>query len=253
MSKELFFIGQPAPFKPGIKVYPPFVNEVIQNPKYSLYVKILTQSQEEIEDDFVAAKKEMDIYPTPMEFLLNNSYHNKEYQILAKEAFEFFTKEKVNFFYEQKIIIFGDLKDILSKIETIEDLSELITLKEEEFFNFQNLIREAVNKKTVEPPNPNEHPKIRAMKAKARYRDKVKAKQAAKNGITLFTSLVSICCMGLGITPLTVGEMSYVAMEAIIGTYQNKEKYELDIDSLLAGADSKKIKPKYWIRNLEEE
>jgi hypothetical protein len=31
-----------------------------------------------------------------------------------------------------------------------------------------------------------------------------------------------------------------------------KEKYEIDIDSLLAGADSKKIKPKYWIRNSEE-
>ena len=46
--------------------------------------------------------------------------------------------------------------------------------------------------------------------------------------------------------------MSYVSMGAILAVYQNKEKYELDIDSLLAGADSKKIKPKYWIRNLEE-
>jgi hypothetical protein len=58
--------------------------------------------------------------------------------------------------------------------------------------------------------------------------------------------------MGLGITPLTIGEMSYVAMENILKKYQEKEKYELDIDSLFAGADSKKIKPKYWIRNFEE-
>ena len=41
-------------------------------------------------------------------------------------------------------------------------------------------------------------------------------------------------------------------MQAILNQYQTKEKYEIDIDSLLAGADSKKIKPKYWIRNLEE-
>jgi hypothetical protein len=34
-------------------------------------------------------------------------------------------------------------------------------------------------------------------------------------------------------------------------TYQGKEKYQLDVDSLLAGADSKKIKPEYWIRNLD--
>jgi hypothetical protein len=70
----------------------------------------------------------------------------------------------------------------------------------------------ACDQKTVEPPNPNEHPKIKAMKAKARYRDKVKAKQNAKNGITLFTTMASICCMGIGLTPLNIGEMSYVSM-----------------------------------------
>jgi hypothetical protein len=50
------------------------------------------------------------------------------------------------------------------------------------------------------------------MKAKARYRDKIKAKQQAKNGLTLFSTMTSICCMGIGITSLNIGEMSYVAM-----------------------------------------
>jgi hypothetical protein len=58
--------------------------------------------------------------------------------------------------------------------------------------------------------------------------------------------------MGLGITPLNIGEMSYVAMESITRKYQEKEKYQLDIESLLAGADSKKVKPKYWIANFED-
>ena len=31
------------------------------------------------------------------------------------------------------------------------------------------------------------------------------------------------------------------------------EKYDIDIRSLLAGADSKKVKPKYWIRNSDKE
>ena len=111
-----------------------------------------------------------------------------------------------------------------------------------------------MGKKMVELPNPNEHPKIKEMKRRARYRDKVKAKNAAKSkdGVSLFTLLASICCMGLGITPLNIGEMSYVSIDSIIRKYQEKEKYELDIKSLLAGADSKKIKPKYWIRNFEE-
>jgi hypothetical protein len=83
------------------------------------------------------------------------------------------------------------------------------------------------------------------MKRKARYRDKIKAKEAekGKRGISQYTMLVSICCMGLGITPLNIGEMSYIAAESIFRKYQEKEKYQLDIDSLLAGADSKKIKP----------
>jgi hypothetical protein len=149
------------------------------------------------------------------------------------------------------MIVIGEIEEILKNIKSIE---ELIVITEEDFFDFQNAIRECTGKKTVAPYDPNEHPKIKKMKRMARYRDKVKAKQNAKgkDGVSFFTTLVSICCMGLGITPLNIGEMSYVALENILRKYQEKEKYELDINSLLAGADSKNIKPKYWIRNFEE-
>ena len=251
MSKELYFLCQPYEFKPGIKIYPPTVNDVVTNQYFGQYMTLLTYSQEDVEDEFLNAKKKLEIYPTPMEFMLNNSYHNKQYDELCKSAFKFFIHEEVVFLYEQKIIVIGNIQEILKTTQSLEDL---VVIKEEEFFEFQNAIRACVGKKPAEPYNPNEHPKIREMKRKARYRDKIKSKNAAKNkdGITLFTTLVSICCMGLGITPLNIGEMSYIAIESILRKYQEKEKYELDIDSLLAGADSKKIKPKYWIRNFEE-
>jgi hypothetical protein len=84
-----------------------------------------------------------------------------------------------------------------------------------------------VGKKIVEPPITDEDPRVAEIKRKARYRDRLKAKQASKgkDGISLYTTLVSICCMGLGITPLNIGEMSYVAIEAILRKYQEKEKY----------------------------
>lgn len=251
MSKESFFIGQPVLFKNGIKIYPPMVKEVIIEPFYGHYCKILTQSQEDIEDQFLEENKTLEVYPTPLEFLLNNSYHNKDFEKICKNAFKFFLHDEVTFVYEQKMIVIGEINEVVKKAKTLNDL---VLLTEKDFFEFQNLIRESVGKKTVEPPNPNEHPKIKEMKRKARYRDRVKEKQAAKSkdGITLFTSLVSICCMGLGITPLNIGEMSYVAIDSVLRKYQEKEKYQLDIESLLAGADSKKIKPKYWIRNFEE-
>lgn len=251
MNKEIFFICEPVDFKPGIKIYPPTVKEVIVDNNYGVYSRLLTYSQEEVEDEFVEAKKTLEVYPTPIEFMLNNCYHHKDYEKTCKDAFKFFIHQEVNFLYEQKIIIVGKIEEVLKNAQSIDDL---VMIKEEDFFDFQNIIRECIGKKMVEPPNPNEHPKIKEMKRKARYRDKVKAKQAAKgkDGITLFTTLVSICCMGLGITPLNIGEMSYVALESILRKYQEKEKYQLDIDSLLAGADSKKVKPKYWIRNFEE-
>ena len=56
--------------------------------------------------------------------------------------------------------------------------------------------------------------------------------------------------MDMGLNPLNIGEMSYAAIGILMQTYQEKEKYHIDVESLQAGADSKKIKPKYWIRNL---
>jgi hypothetical protein len=35
-------------------------------------------------------------------------------------------------------------------------------------------------------------------------------------------------------------------------TYQEKHKYEVDIESLMNGADKKKVKPQFWIRNIED-
>ena len=252
MSKEAFFLGEPVQFKTGVMIYPPKVKDVATNDYYGIYSRILTYSQEEVEDEFLDANKQLDIYPTPIEFMLNNSYHHKEYELQCKAAFKFFIHKDVNFLYDQKMIIIGKLEDVLKNAQSLDDL---VIIKEEEFFDFQNMIRESIGKKIVEPPNPNEHPKIKEMKRRARYRDKIKSKNAtkSKDGASLFTILVSICCMGLGVTPLNIGEMSYAAVDSIVRKYQEKEKYELDIKSLLAGADSKKIKPKYWIRNFEEE
>lgn len=247
MTNELFFLGEPYSFKKGIKVYPPTVRDVVTNDRFSLYVKVLCSSQEDIEDAFMEDGQNLKEYPTPLEFLLNNCYHSAQYEAIAKEAFHFFIRQDVTFGRNQKLIIIGKANEVLNNVTSLD---EIVTLTEDDFFDFQNLIREACGKKIVEKPDPNEHPKIKEMKRKARYRDRIKAKKS--EGITLFTSLVSICCMGLGINPLNIGEMSYVALESIIRKYQDKEQYQTDIDALIAGGDSKKIKPKYWITNFEK-
>ena len=257
MINPATFIGEPQYFKDICRIYPPKIKDVVANTQFSIYNKILTISQEDLDDEARKNKKNPDDdieRITPFECLLSCSYHNPAFRNLAKEAFEFFTHEKVDFLYSEKVVVFGGLGEGLIQAK---NLSDLRLLKEEDYFAFQNAIRKsfgAQELKEPEPFDPKEDPRIRRMKEKIRERDRIKAKQAAEgkgNGISLSTTLVAICCMGIGITPLNIGELSYAAITPIMNMMQEKEKYDIDIRSLLAGADSKKIKPKYWIRNSD--
>lgn len=233
------------------KIFPPKVGEILADNNLS-YIGLLTMSQEDIEDSILDPKKnknknlsEIKI-PTPFEYLMALATEPKEAKVISA-AIEFFIKEPVTIMGQIGAILIGDLEEELSKAGSLESLR---MINSENFFQFQNLVRISVGSKPVEPPNPNEHPKIKAMKAKARLRDRIKSKSG--KGINLSTTLAAICCMGIGITPLNIGEISYGSMRILTSMYQGKEKYELDIDSLLAGADSKKVKPKYWIKNLDD-
>lgn len=251
MTKENFLLNLPVKVKKNLYIYPPLVKELIENENAWAYVKLLTQSQEDIEDEIMKKNKNSKDFPTPFEDLFLKAKEAPMFEHFLKEAFKFFIHDEVNFLYDLRLIVVGNLEEVVQKLGNIDDL---IYICENDFFNFQNVIRESVGEKIIEAPDPNEHPRIKEMKRKARYRDRVKAKQASKTGegISFFTMLVSICCMGLGITPLNIGEMSYSAVKSILQKYQDKEKYQLDIDSLLAGGDSKKIHPKYWIKNLDD-
>lgn len=248
MIDARILLRAPLNFKGKCKVYPPSTNEVVFTDLFTQYQKMLTVTQEEIEDEIFSDKNVQGNpnlkIPTPFEFVLANSYQSKPFEQIARQAFEFFIHQPVYFLYEQKAILIGELEEELKKAKTVDDL---ILLTEEEFFEFQNLVRECLGNDPVELPDPNEDPRVKRIKAKARYRDKIKAKQG--KGLQLGTIICAICCMGIGVTLLNIGEISYASLGTIMKMYQDKERYELDIQSLLAGADKKKIKPVYWIKN----
>lgn len=234
MIDERILLGEPIPFGKICKIYPPTVRDVVVNQQFSIFRKLFTITQEELEE--LAPEGEGKL--TPLELLLNYAYNSEPLFLIIQEGFEFFTHENVEFLFNEKAIRFAGGG----------------VLDEKNYFDFQNRVRLALGAEMAQPPepsNPNEDPRITRMKKMARERDRIKEKQAAKNGLTLSESLVSICCMGIGITPLNIGEMSYASVGALMNKYQLKEKYDLDTRSLLAGADPKKIKPKYWIREKE--
>lgn len=238
------FLGLPQKFKNLCTIYPPTINDMLREETKGL-ANILTITQEEIEDLFVDKVDQQGnpiVPPTVLEYFLINSMYNKVFEKQFIKSFELFLHEPVSLLYELQSIIIGDLKKETLRVKNPADYR---ILNKDNFFDFQNAIRSALGEKPVEPPRENEDPRIKRMKAKARYRDRIKAKKGI--GITFEETLVSICCMGIGLNPLNIGEISYAATKQLVEKYQQKEKYELDIRSLLAGADSKKIKPKYWM------
>ena len=242
------FLGLPQRFENFCTIYPPTINQVLKEETKQL-INLLTISQEEIEDFFID-KKDKDGKsinpPDPFTYIMGNSQYNKEFEEKVVKSFELYIHEPVSLQYVAECIVIGDLQKEFLKISSIGNMmKELRIINKDNFFEFQNAIRRALGEKELAPPNPNENPRIKEMKAKARYRDRIKAKKGL--GITFEETLISICCMGIGLNPLNIGEISYAASKKLVEKYQQKEKYDIDIRSLLAGADSKKIKVQYWM------
>lgn len=247
MINERTFLKLPTNFGDLCKIYPPSVTEVVGLEEFGMYRATLTLSQEEIEDAYIDPNEIVPNYnqfiPTPFQYLLI-TYHqeSEEMRKIILDSFEFFLKEPVIIVPELEIIIIGKTEE---ELDPDVDLVDPRLIDENNFFEFQNKIRESIGIDAVAPPNPNEDPRVKRIKAKGRKRDRIKAKQSSQK---LGNLLAAICCMGVGLNPLNIGEISYASVGSLIETYQGKEAYDIDIKCLLAGADSKKVKPKYWIK-----
>lgn len=247
MINSNFFLGVPQNFLDICKVYPPKIIEIVSDQNYPVYKKLLLTSQEDIEDELVEKGERFTEVPTPFERLFSLIGEDERFKDIIVKAFTFFIHEPVTLLTDAQIVVIGELEEVLSQAQSLTDL-HFIT--KDNFFMFQNLLRESIGENPIEPYNPDENPKVKYFKAKARMRDRVKAN--SKDGLNLGTILAVISCMNLGLNPLNVGEITQAALGALMRYYQEKTKYEIDIQSLLAGADRKKVKPINWIRNLTD-
>ena len=245
MINDKVFLGYPIPFKDICNIYPPKVKDIVGNDEAIQWQALFTMSQEELDDAYRNEDKTV-MTPNPFTYLLLMYYSEEDKRPLVLNGFKQLLHEPVTIIPEMEIIVIGVEEE---NLDPDVHLVEPRLLNAENYFDFQNLIRDAMGLNRVEPPDPDEDPRVARIKAKSRYREKVKAKKNL--GPKFGTLLAAICCMGIGLNPLNIGEMSYANVVWLIEMYQQKEAYEIDIRSLLAGADSKKVKPKYWIKNLK--
>lgn len=250
MIDERIFLGYPIDFKDICQIYPPTVNDVIGNKDFLIYQSLFTMTQEDLNDAYGQDERIKQV-PTPFQYLLMNYYQDEEIRKKIHAAFDKFIHEPVTIVPEIEMLLIGKSED---EIDPDVDLESPRLLTEENFFDFQNMIRKVMGENEAKPPepeDPNLDPRIKRYKAKIRASEKMLAKKKAGKGPTFGTLLAAICCMGIGLTPLNIGEMSYACVHWLIAMEQQKEEYDIDIRALLAGADSKKVKPKYWIKNID--
>jgi len=245
MIDERVFLGYPIDFKDICQIYPPTVNDVCGNKDFLIYQSLFTMTQEELEDAYVDSAGATNV-PTPFQYLLMNYYQDETMREKIEDGFMKFVHEPVTIVPEIEMLLIGKSED---ELDPDVDLENPRLLTEENFFDFQNAIRMVMGEKAAEPPDPDEDPRVKRIKAKARYRERLKAKR--QKGPQFGTLLAAICCMGIGLSPLNIGEMSYACVHWLISMEQQREEYDIDIRALLAGADSKKVKPKYWIKNID--
>ena len=250
MINDRIFLGFPIKFGDICEIFPPKVNDVVGNERFNVYLSLFTITQEDLDEIYLKDKSVKKV-PTPFQYLMMNYYSEEEMRGYIEEAFRLFVHEPVTIVPELEMLLVGKSEDELDPDVDLEN-PRLIT--EDNFFDFQNKIRLSVGQKLIEKPIEEEEnldPRVKRWKMKVKESEKIINAKKAKKAPTLGTLLAAICCMGIGLNPLNIGEISYACVQWLVAMYQQNEEYDIDIRALLAGADSKKVKPKYWIKNLD--
>ena len=251
MIDDRIFLGFPIDFQGICQIYPPTVNDVVGNKDFGVYQSLFTITQDELDKAFLQDERVTQV-PTPFQYLLINYHQDKNTQQIIERAFQFFVREPVTIVPEIEMLLIGKSED---ELDPDVDLENPRLLTAENYFDFQNQIRKVMGAEAEKAPDPEEEnldPRIKRYKMKVRQSEEMLKRKKAKDAPTLGTLLAAICCMGIGLNPLNIGEMSYACVHWLISMEQQKEEYDIDIRALLAGADSKKVKPKYWIKNIDE-
>ena len=247
MISERILFGFPIIFNDVCLIYPIKNKDIIEIGGYETFwqlFSLLTISYDDLYDicreKAKKEKKKLEIKDVPMPWdnlwsIILDKQSNGAEQI--KIALQLFVKDDILFLPELKEIIIGPIE-------------EHRAINDTNFFDFQNAIRTSIGQKEVKPPDLKMHPKLREMKAKARERDRIKAKQEGGN-FSFANLLLCACAMNIGINIDNVLEQTYAMLFTLYKIGNKKEKFDIDIRSLIAGADPKKVKLKQW--NIEDD
>lgn len=169
------------------------------------------------------------------------NFSTLSYLLKSAELNEMFFLElekALSTFIQEDILLLPKINAIL-----VGPPSERRLIKEDNFLDFQTILRIQNRKEVPEPPPENESAIAKKMRLARERREAVKRKQQQQNGSQQeLAELLEIA----EVFGIDYYEKSIYAFYGLIQRHQLKEKWDQDIQMLCAGADSKKIKTKYW-------
>jgi hypothetical protein len=179
------------------------------------------------------------------QYLLVSASLDNTFFLDFKLGLSTFIKEEVLLSPNKGMIIVGNPLD-----------KKIIT--EKEFSKMRDALRLFNKMKIKEPPPENETPIQRRFRLKREERERVKEKTLQKKaeedgGVEFADIMSSLCTMNVGVTALNIGEYTIYQIKDLLERAQARDTYYTELDMLMAGADSKKIKPQHYVRNLQKE
>ena len=228
--KEQSYACFPSQLSNVCEVYPLKMEEIIKmgSDKYKGYLNLLLLTEAEIAKMIEEkAKIEVDLSEiTTLSYLLQSAKLSDSFLLDLQNAFTTFIKEEVLLLPKINAVLIGN------------DFSKKRLITEKNFSDFQDILRIQ-----------NRRPIAKKFRLKREMRDAVKKKQQQKNGTGLST------CDLLGIAEtfhIDWRNCSVYSFYVLLERHQLKEKWQQDIQMLCAGADSQKLKTKYWGESLNK-
>ena len=228
----------------GLLIYKPTLKEIreLGYSQYNRATSILTMSILDIAKFYEQQRIGGDV-PSPLSFLISSAISNPINFLEVQLAFFTYLKRPVEI-SENFISVKDGTKD-----------GDFI-LDENNFNDFQETLLLINKMDDVEEErvinSPNERLKQKFIKARLKLREAKRLqreKDAQKgNGITLPDIISSLCVYGIGYDIFNVWDLTIYQIYEIFEKVQAKDEYEHNYSALLAGADSKKIKLKNWMK-----
>ena len=205
---------------------------------YSTRLNLLLMTETEIQE--LVQNKGGDVAEieklSPLSYLLKSADLNDMFLLELQNAFSTFIQEDILLLPKYNSVLVG-----------LPDEKRLIT--ENNFSDFQDILRIQNRKEVPEPPPENESEIAKKMRLKREMRERIKKKQQAKNGETQeIAELLEIA----EVYGIDYQKKSIYAFYGLLRRHQLKEKWDQDIRMLCAGASSDKIKTKYWGEKPED-